>query len=175
MRGEPGVNAMKRIVILGNGGSGKSYLGEDLARKLESNYISLDDLFWEPGGFDIKRPPEHVDADIDRFKVQDSWVVEGVFGGMAEKFTPYADLLIILSIEWEVCRTSMLSRSKPGQTESSLAELVTWCSEYYSRDNKNSLKHHELLFSEFNHQKMRFETRQEVNSWLTSINKELLV
>ncbi|MBU2862477.1 hypothetical protein KO489_01325 [Reinekea forsetii] len=166
---------MKRIVILGNGGSGKSYLGEELSGKIECNYISLDDLFWEPGGFNIKRSPEHVDADIDRHKVQDSWVVEGVFGGLAEKFIPYSDLLIVLSIEWEVCKASMLSRSKPGQTESSLAELVTWCSEYYSRENKNSLKHHELLFNEFKRQKMKFSTRQDVNSWLTSINKKLLV
>lgn len=160
---------MKRVVIVGNGGSGKSYLGQKVSEVLSSEYISLDDLFWEPGRFDAKRSPEAVEQDINHLKTQESWVVEGVFGGMAEQFIPYAGLFIFLDIDWDVCKASMLSRTKPGQTEETLSELITWCAAYYTRDNKNSYKHHEQLFNTFSGHKLKFPDREAINRWLKSL------
>lgn len=47
-----------RILILGNSGSGKTWLAQTLAHRLQSNAIELDTLHWLPGGFQQRRPPE---------------------------------------------------------------------------------------------------------------------
>ncbi len=44
-----------KILILGNSGSGKSWLGEKLASALDVQHIEMDRIFWEPGSSNIKR------------------------------------------------------------------------------------------------------------------------
>ena len=39
---------MKRILIIGNGGSGKSTFAKKLHKKLNLELIHLDNLFWKP-------------------------------------------------------------------------------------------------------------------------------
>lgn len=48
-----------KIVIIGNSGSGKTWLAKKLATNT-TEIIHLDDLFWLPGGFDRKRSKEEV-------------------------------------------------------------------------------------------------------------------
>lgn len=162
---------MERIVVIGNGGSGKSFLSEEIAKSNGNKLISLDDLFWEPQGFNTKRPKEIVRRDIELLKVKSTWVVEGVFGALAEAFMPYSDFVIFLDIPWEVCKASMLSRARQGQTDESLNRLIDWCSEYYTRDSKNSHSFHYALYERFNGDKLRLESRTQVNEWLESLNQ----
>ncbi|RDH46356.1 hypothetical protein [Zooshikella ganghwensis] len=162
---------MERIVVIGNGGSGKSFLSGEIAKANGNKLISLDDLFWEPEGFNTKRPKEIVRRDIELLKVKSIWVVEGVFGALAEAFMPYSDLVIFLDVPWEVCKASILSRIRQGQTEDSLKRLIDWCAEYYTRESKNSHSFHYALYECFNGDKLRFESRTQVNEWLESINK----
>ena len=49
-----------RTVIIGNSGSGKTYLANALSNCATIPVIHLDQIFWEPGGFDIRRSPEEV-------------------------------------------------------------------------------------------------------------------
>jgi hypothetical protein len=45
----------QRTVIIGNGGSGKSWLAEQLSRNLSVPAIDLDVIHWEPGGYNVMR------------------------------------------------------------------------------------------------------------------------
>jgi adenylate kinase family enzyme len=47
-----------RIIIIGNSGSGKTWLARQLAEDAPCPVIHLDDIFWEPGGFDKPKPFE---------------------------------------------------------------------------------------------------------------------
>ncbi|MBE3803320.1 AAA family ATPase, partial [Vibrio parahaemolyticus] len=46
---------MKKILIIGNSGSGKSWLSKQLSRKLQLQEVNLDSIVWESGGYNQKR------------------------------------------------------------------------------------------------------------------------
>ena len=57
-----------KTIIIGNGGSGKTWLARRLVAGGDTPIIHLDDLFWEPGGFDKKRGADEVDRLIEESK-----------------------------------------------------------------------------------------------------------
>jgi adenylate kinase family enzyme len=52
---------MKRILIIGNSGSGKSWLAAQLAERLTIREVNLDTIVWQPGGFNQKRSQHEID------------------------------------------------------------------------------------------------------------------
>jgi adenylate kinase family enzyme len=80
-----------KTIIIGNSGSGKTWLANRLAANTETPVIHLDELFWQPGGFDQKRPLSEVERLIEQSKQRPSWIVEGVFGELAERYFDGAD------------------------------------------------------------------------------------
>ena len=46
---------MKRILIIGNSGSGRTCFSKKLSEALDSKVIHFDEHFGEPGGFNKKR------------------------------------------------------------------------------------------------------------------------
>ena len=59
---------MPRIIIIGNSGSCKTYLAEQLGTRLPVNTNHLDTLYWEPGGFSKKRQKEVLTSEIKALK-----------------------------------------------------------------------------------------------------------
>ncbi len=55
-----------RILIIGNAGSGKSFLAKAIATQLALPVIDLDTIFWLDGSYTAKRPAGQVWAAIDR-------------------------------------------------------------------------------------------------------------
>lgn len=52
---------MQRILIIGNSGSGKSWLAARLAEQLTIREVNLDTIVWQPGCFNPKRPQHKID------------------------------------------------------------------------------------------------------------------
>ncbi|MEC6830918.1 AAA family ATPase [Photobacterium toruni] len=167
---------MEKILIIGNSGSGKSWLSARLSTLLNTKEINLDTIVWEPGGYNQKRSQESIDDELIQLDSESSWVVEGVFGALAEKMISSADSLIFLDIDWPVCKQSLLLRGSESskQLDSELAEknfkeLLKWASEYNSRVSKSSHSYHSKLFDQFVGTKFRFLTREEVDSFVASV------
>ena len=66
---------MKRVVVIGATGSGKTTFAAALGEKLGVLHVDVDDLFWNPGW---------VETDIDAFRAKldgvtsgDEWVLAG--------------------------------------------------------------------------------------------------
>lgn len=168
----------KRIVIIGNSGSGKSWLAAALAARYHLPVISLDSIFWLPGGFNAKRKPEEVDRLIDRYRGAESWIVEGVFGELAARFLESAELLLWLDLPWSVCRSGLLQRGSesskqkdPVCAEASFQSLLRWSSGYWSRTDQRSHSGHQGLFRPFEREKFRFSHRSEVDAFIAMKNK----
>ena len=161
---------MNRIVIVGNSGSGKSYLAARLGERIAISPISLDQLFWEPGGHNHKRPEALVFADIAALKPQPQWIVEGVFGALAGRFMDNAECLIWLDMPWEICQLSLLQRGSesskqldPQQAEANFQTLLVWAGDYWNRESPNSYRAHKALYDAFPRRKLILQSRQQVD------------
>ncbi len=167
-RGSTIARNMKTIII-GNSGSGKTWLAMRMAKRDRIAATCLDDIFWESGGFDEKRSNQHVQELIEEVLQKDDWIVEGVFGELVERFLDKADLLIWLDLDLSICEKRLLARESeskkhPGreQSEEGLEELVKWALDYYSRDDMRSHEGHKRMFEEFQGEKMRLRSEEEV-------------
>ncbi|MCB0319265.1 MAG: AAA family ATPase, partial [Bdellovibrionales bacterium] len=49
------LSKMKRVLIIGNAGSGKTTLAKKLSLQLKIPLVSLDSLFWKPGWVELSR------------------------------------------------------------------------------------------------------------------------
>ncbi|MGE3807716.1 MAG: AAA family ATPase [Gemmataceae bacterium] len=158
-----------RAVIIGNSGSGKTWLAARLAEKWASRVVHLDEVFWLPGGFNAKRPSTDVYELVEKFKRWDAWVVEGVFGELASQFFAQADELLWLDLPWAECRRRLDSRGSESkahmnreQSEQGLKELVHWAEGYYLRQDSRSFAGHGSLFERFPKAKHRLCSEGEV-------------
>ncbi len=159
-----------KTIIIGNSGSGKTWLAAKLAETDSLSVIHLDELFWEPGGFVRKRPQETVLQLIEQAKASPAWIVEGVFGELAERFSDQADFLVWLDIDWTTCRERLTRRGSASkkymdreQTEEGLRRLIEWASHYYDRTDLRSHAGHQGLFQRFPGQKIHIHSEEQAN------------
>ncbi len=158
-----------RMIIVGNSGSGKTWLAKKLAKVNECQMIHLDNIFWEPGGFNKKRSPEVMAKMIDKYRLGESWIAEGVFGELAEKFIERSQYFVWLDIDWPICRDRLLKRRSESkqhmnreQSTEDLRELIEWASRYYERKNARSFEGHKRLINSFHGEKIYLNTETEV-------------
>jgi len=97
----------------------------------------MDTIRWDQSGYEIRRSAFDINKDLEDIKKQDQWILEGVFGKMAEVFLPFSTLLIWLDLPWEECKQNLLSRGpqfeehlNPMEKEKALTRLIelasTW-------------------------------------------------
>lgn len=170
-----GKRALK-IVIVGNSGSGKTWLANRLAARSRSSVIHLDQIFWQPDGFNRKRSPMEIEQLIDASKKSESWIVEGVFGELAAKYLDEAELLIWLDIDWQTCNARLQARGSESkrhmnreQSDKGLRDLIEWASHYYDRSDGRSWMGHQELFSSFRGDRMRLTAEDEVEEFVARL------
>lgn len=165
-----------KTVLLGNSGSGKTWLAERLSRLHSVPVVHLDDLFWMPGGFEHKRPQAERARMIASTRAQASWIVEGVYGQLAAPFLEDAQTLIWLDLDWHICERRLHARSAASelhmsraQSSQGLAALLSWAASYDVRDDSMSRRGHGQLFNHFLGNKSRLRTEQELAAFLESV------
>lgn len=165
-----------KTVLLGNSGSGKTWLAERLARLHSVPVVHLDDLFWMPGGFEHKRPEAERARMIASARTQASWIVEGVYGQLAAPFLEDTDTLIWLDLDWHICERRLHARSAASelhmsraQSSQGLAALVSWAASYDLRDDAMSRRGHGKLFDGFPGKKLRLLTEEDVSRYLAAV------
>jgi len=157
-----------RILILGNTGSGKSWLADQLARRFKAPIIELDRLHWLPGGYNQRRAPDEAKADVCKAAALDAWIIEGVFGWLAREALPRTALLVWLVIPEDECVRNLKGRAiKSGEDEASRTALFQWCLEYRTRENANSYAGHLAIYEEFCGGKQLFRSRAEIENFLS--------
>jgi adenylate kinase family enzyme len=83
---------MRRILVIGNSGGGKSTLARKLGETLRLPVVHLDVLFWKPGW---------VESEDDEFRARvaaalsaPDWICEGDFRGSFDLRMPLADTIV---------------------------------------------------------------------------------
>lgn len=92
---------MKKIMIIGSGGAGKSTLARELGEKLNIEVLHLDNLLWEPNW---KQVPKDKQKIIQENIVQnDQWIIDGNYGGTMDIRFQSADTIIFMDISRVIC------------------------------------------------------------------------
>ena len=153
----------QRTVVIGNAGSGKSAFAERLAALSALPVVDLDPLHWTDDGYGHKRDEEAAKRLVHEAAAAPYWIIEGVYGWLAEVALPRATALIWLDLPWSICREGLLARGRRrGGTAADFAELLSWSEAYWSRQTSSSFAGHPRLFESFPGTKLRSCDREEI-------------
>lgn len=147
----------RRIFILGNGGSGKTWLAERMAEALGVAAIHLDDIHWEPGHKGIARDRTLRDEMVRAASLRSAWVMEGIYGQLADLVMDRMTTLIWLDLPIEECLTNIRTRGPhKGESPEQFQGLLDWVAEYRTRvKNWNSFEGHQRLLDGYAGEKAR--------------------
>jgi adenylate kinase family enzyme len=130
---------MKKVIIIGSGGAGKSTLSRKLSTALGIQVYHLDALYWKPGWNQTARD-EWIKT-IGNIIRQDAWIMDGNFGSTMEMRAEAADSIIFLDYSTPRCLYGIFKRRimyhgkvRPDMNEGCPEKLdwefVRWVAEY---------------------------------------------
>ena len=106
---------MRRVVVIGSSGAGKTNLAAALAARLGVPHVELDSLFWGPNWTALGGTPEgdaRFRARIVEATVGDGWVVDGNYSSVAPGVLwPRADTIVWLDYPLPLVFLRLLWRS----------------------------------------------------------------
>ncbi|HET6909969.1 MAG TPA: AAA family ATPase [Mycobacteriales bacterium] len=110
-RGTSARNAtpMRKILVGGSSGAGKSTMARALASRLEIPYVEVDSLFHGPNW----TPREDFRADLDAFTSQPAWIIDHDYGVARDLVWPRLDTFLWLDYSRLVCEWRVIRRSVP--------------------------------------------------------------
>ncbi|WP_181350402.1 DNA topology modulation protein [Thalassobacillus sp. CUG 92003] len=121
---------MRKIMIIGSGGAGKSTFARQLGARLDIDVYHLDALFLKPGWVGSPRT-EQKDVQHELVRKQ-SWIIDGNYGGTMDIRLQEADTIIFLDMPRLLCLFRVLKRrwmyhnkSRPDMGEG-CKEKVGW-------------------------------------------------
>lgn len=82
---------MKRVLVIGPGGSGKSTLSTALGEILGIEVIHLDRFYWSAGW--IEMPKDKWATTVDELLSRDAWIMDGNYSGTLAKRISASDTI----------------------------------------------------------------------------------
>jgi adenylate kinase family enzyme len=123
---------MRRIIVVGSQGSGKTHLSLALGSKLGLPVVHLDTLYWRPGWKASDTPSFR--EQVAKAIAADGWIVDGSFSGLAFDLTiARAQQLIVIERPRWLCLWRVLWRSA-FQRRGTRADLPEGCPEQFDFD-----------------------------------------
>ncbi len=126
---------MKRIVVTGPAGAGKSSLAGELGRVLGIRVLHLDTMFWKPGW--VPTPPDEWDAIQRRELAGESWIADAQYDDLLPEWLEAADTVVFVDASlvrcfWRVSRrrfdrspsAGTPAGTEPGAAHRALAKFL---------------------------------------------------
>jgi adenylate kinase family enzyme len=160
-----------RIAIIGNSGSGKSMLAAWVAARTGATLLDLDTVAWVPDSIAMARPVAEAELDVRAFcAAHASWVVEGCYANLVRATLQFAPRLLFLNPGEQQCLDNCRARpweahKYPSREEQDkrLDFLLSWVSEYYTRDGEMSLAAHVACFNAYTGEREELEHRPRLD------------
>jgi adenylate kinase family enzyme len=99
---------MKRIVVIGSGGAGKSTLARQIGEVLGIEVFHLDALHWKPGW--AETPKDEWKVVVEDLVKGDSWIIDGNYGGTIEIRLDAADTVVFMDFPRGICLWQAVKR-----------------------------------------------------------------
>ncbi|TFB22932.1 DNA topology modulation protein [Filobacillus milosensis] len=99
---------MKRVILIGSPGSGKSTMSTELAEILNLELYHLDNIFWKPGWVSVPRDEQ---IEITKKLVnQKTWMIDGNYAGTLDLRLERADFVVFFDLPRWVCMYRIFKR-----------------------------------------------------------------
>jgi adenylate kinase family enzyme len=120
---------MKKILVIGSGGSGKSTFSKRLGEALGIEVIHLDRLYWKSGW--VETPKDEWRARVEELTGREAWIMDGNYSGTLDIRLEACDTVVFLDVPRLVCTWRALKRvmmyRKGGR-----ADMAEGCDEKFS-------------------------------------------
>lgn len=100
---------MRRVLVIGSGGAGKSTFARRLGEKLGLPVIHLDRLFWHAGW--VETPREEWKRKVEELCAGETWLIDGNYSGTLEIRLAACDTVIFLDLPRTLCTWRVLKRA----------------------------------------------------------------
>jgi adenylate kinase family enzyme len=162
---------LQRILIFGNGGTGKTWLARQISDILRRPAVHLDDLRWAPGQYGIARDNQLVFNEVAEAGKADHWLMEGVYGWLANAVLHRVTSLIWIDLPDDDCVANITARRiQGGGSEENLRELIDWVREYREHGKSStSYESHKKSFDACRGNKALLTSRSEVTGFVETI------
>lgn len=162
---------MKKILIFGNSGSGKTTFAKKLSNSHQLGHLDLDLLAWKPTNPPQRKPLAESEEEIRRFMGNHAeWVIEGCYTDLLELVAAESSEIIFLDIPIEQCISNARNRAwEPHKYESKEAQdknlemLIDWISQYAERDGVFSRAAHVAFYENYQGKKRVFTSNEEAH------------
>jgi len=102
---------VRRVVVVGSSGSGKTTVARNLAGKLEAHYVELDALHHKPNWTEAS-PEELREAVHRELDGRERWVVDGnYYGKLGDYVLTRADTVVWLDLPLRTCLVRLWTRT----------------------------------------------------------------
>lgn len=139
---------MKRVLVIGSGGAGKSTFARRLGARLGLPVIHLDRAYWQPGW--VEPPKDEWLRTVEGLCAGDSWVMDGNYSGTLDVRLAACDTVLFLDLPRVVCVWRVLKRAvkyrhgtrpdmAPGCRENVNPEFLLWIWNYPRRSRPKVL------------------------------------
>jgi adenylate kinase family enzyme len=169
---------MKKNLIIGSGGAGKSTFARCLGEATGLEVVHLDKLYWKPNW--IETPKDEWRRIVENIVQGDSWIIDGNFSGTMEPRFQSCDTVIFLETSRIVCIYRILKRVafyRPGKRpdmaddcdEKFDWEFLKWVWNYPSRSQPKV----EALIKRFHDTKtiVRLKSKKDIEDFLANSTK----
>ena len=165
---------MKRILVIGCPGAGKTYFSKKLGKILSLPVIHMDNLYWHQDKTTVSK--EELIAKLMPYLKQDEWIIDGNYHHTLEVRLPYATDVFMLDISRKECIQGILERvEKPRddipwvESKEDAAELIAWTADYGFRTKDEEV----ALLNKNKHLVVHtFTSRQEMNDYLNKLEQK---
>ena len=166
---------MRKVLVIGSGGAGKSIFATRLGRLLNIEVLHLDKLYWLPGW--IESPKDEWSKTVAELVKRDSWIMDGNYSGTLDQRLEACDTVILLDLPrtlclWRVLKRGIMYRNSgrpdmaSGCPEKFSLEFVRWIWNYSSRTRPKVLK---ILNANSDRKKVVWlRSRSDVKNFLAS-------
>jgi adenylate kinase family enzyme len=103
---------MKRVLVIGSPGAGKSTFSAELGRIIKLPVIHLDKEFWQPGW--VMSDSDEWRERVSELVAGDEWIVDGSYDGTLDIRLPRADTVVFLDYPRYLCLWRIFKRVATG-------------------------------------------------------------
>ena len=140
---------MKRVLVIGSGGSGKSTLSRQLGELLNIEVTHLDSLYWR-AGWEETAKDEWIET-VKELAAGESWIMDGNYSGTLEVRIKQSDTIVFLDMPrllclWRITKRRLVyhGRSRPDMAEDCPEQLnwefIRWVWDYPRRTRPKILQ-----------------------------------